>query len=679
MQIARLISQMENQWFVGREQELSILEEYIIHKPQWCLTHLTGTTGIGKTTLLKRFQINHPTITMIYLSGVGGYETKEAFLADLWEEIQNLSSLIPDDFIVTEKNTANLLNNMAGAHGKLVLLFDSFELWCPIHKWIREKWIPLLSMKIRIVTSSRFQLPSDWQRSPGWHGLIKNVEVGSLKKHSVHHYLDQRGIHDKDARYNIEFYSKGVPLALRIICDLVEQNKGIFNDQDDSFSYYLYSISQQLLSASGEIILHQNLLTVASVFWWFDYELLQSVYNQPITPTEFYHFCQLPYIEVCENGRWRMNDDIRQWLSTDFSVRNPEKYELVLQKATVALKKKLGLVTAEQKLPYILNILHVNQNGFIKRFGFGASNTKFQAGPLEESELPIICDMFEKFVLSLKPFLPDKWHQYRYFQEVWKVQPDAFIAVRLDKKIVGFISFVPMNRKTRKLFSQNPVYAEYINKTKCQEKEYLIWVISADPNFDPDVTAFNLRYIFSQLAKDTLIYVISPFPDLAKLFLSIGFKSLEYDTTFTDGLPMSFLQLDLRNCDLSTAISQVLETKPEEPEFNIQEFVSQIKRILVYFHQSESEQLIQTVISKYSSLSHYATPVDFRKRLLAIVKELESGSEDDQLYANIIDLAYIKKNYKHDTIAERLNLSLSTYYRYLKKSIEKVAYALLTH
>ncbi|MEW9053667.1 MAG: ATP-binding protein [Neobacillus sp.] len=679
MQIARLLSQMENQWFVGREQELSILEEIILHKPEWYLIHITGPTGIGKTSLLKRFQTIHPNIAMIYFSGVGGYETKEAFLADLWEEIQNHTKKVPEGFILNEKNAANLLNNLVKENGKIVFLFDSFELWCPIHKWIREKWIPLLSMKIRIITSSRFQLPSDWQRLPGWHGLIKTIEVGSLKKHSVQQYLDERLITDNNARYHIEYYSKGVPLALRLICDLVEQNKGIFNDQDDSFSYYLYSISQQLLSASGEIILHQNLLTTASIFWWFDYDLLKSVYDQPTTTTEFYHFCQLPYIEVCENGRWRINDDIRQWLSTDFSVRNPEKYELVLKRATATLKKQLDLVAAEQKLPYILNILHVNQNGFIKRFGFGASNTKFQAGPLTESELPIICNMFEKFVRSLKPFLPDKWQQYRYFHEVWKLQPEAFIAVRLADKIVGFITFVQLNRKTRDLFSRNPVYAEYINRTTFQEKEFLIWVISADPNYDPDVTAFNFRYIFSQLAKDTLINVVSPFPDLANIFLSLGFKSLEYNTTFTNDLPMSLLQLDLRNSDLSKAINQVLDSKPEEPEIYMQEFISLMKKILIYFHQSMSEQLIHSAINKYTFLSHLTTPIDFRKRLLTILNEMERGSEDEQLYASIIDLAYIKKNYKHDTIAERLNLSLSTYYRYLKKSIEKVAYALLTH
>jgi hypothetical protein len=70
---------------------------------------------------------------------------------------------------------------------------------------------------------------------------------------------------------------------------------------------------------------------------------------------------------------------------------------------------------ANKKLPYILNILHVKQNGFIKRFGFGASNHLFTPGSIQEDELPILEKMFRHFVVSLKPFLPDKWEQEQYF------------------------------------------------------------------------------------------------------------------------------------------------------------------------------------------------------------------------------------------------------------------------
>ncbi len=680
MQIANLLSKMENQWFVGREADIKVMTEVSLTNPSWSLLHLYGSAGIGKTTLLKRFQTIHTESEIIYLSGMEGYHTKESFLSDLWEEIHSFrnKSAIPTDIEINEANLANILNKISDESERIVLLLDSFELWTPIHKWFREKWIPLLSLGVRIITSSRFPLPADWLRSPGWISLIQSIEIGCLKKQTVQEYLNLRGITDKESRYYIEFYAKGVPLALHVICDIVELNGGIFCENNDAFRQFLYSLSRQLLSASNEIIHHQEMLIAGSLFWWFDYELLTSIYEQELSPAQFHQFCQLPYIELSENGCWRVNDAIRQWLNTDLSVRSPEKYESLLKRATIALKKKLEILPAEQKLPYVLNTLHVNQNGYVKRFGFGASNRQFIPGPVSKKDIPILMDMFRSFVVSLKPFLPDQWQQEQYFQEVWQTEPDSFIGVRYHNKIVGFLTFVPLNEQTRPLFLKNPVYQEYIKRSTLQKKEYLIWVISADPQHDPDVTSFILRYIFSNLAEDTLINVVSPFPDLAELFRSLGFQQFDwYNKKYTNQSPMAFLQLDLRNSDLSRAITRSLEPAKAESNRGMTEMCKLLKKLLISYHKAESEEITAAILGDFPALADKTKLNGLRKQISIAIEKMEHGAEDDQTLAAILTHAYLKKTANHETIAARLNLSLSTYYRYLKRAIERLAYMLL--
>jgi DNA-directed RNA polymerase specialized sigma subunit len=73
----------------------------------------------------------------------------------------------------------------------------------------------------------------------------------------------------------------------------------------------------------------------------------------------------------------------------------------------------------------------------------------------------------------------------------------------------------------------------------------------------------------------------------------------------------------------------------------------------------------------------FATSATFRKKLVTIIEQMEQGSEEEQIYSSILKLAYIQKSLKHEGIADRLNLSLSTYYRYIKKAIEKTAYYLM--
>ncbi|WP_066306397.1 ATP-binding protein [Bacillus sp. FJAT-29814] len=676
MQIGNLLFKLENQWFVGREKELSDIAEVSLFNPSWRLLHLFGPTGIGKTTLLKRFQVIHKGSLFIYLSGLEGYETKEQFLADLWEEIQKANLKTSPALVLNENTLARYLNELAEESGKVILLFDSFEQWSPLHKWLREKWIPLISLNVRFVTSSRFPFPPDWLRSPGWIGLIQSIELKGLNKQSVQEYLDMRGIIDKESRYWVEFYSKGVPLALRVICDIVELNGGVFLEEDEAFRYFIYSLSQQLLSASAEIIHHQELLTVTSLFWWFDFDLLADVSDGTISPGQFHQFCQLPYIELSENGCWRVNDAIRQWLSTELSLRNPEKYELFLKRATHSLKKKMDSVPAGKKLPFILNTLHVNQSGYVKRFGFSTSSRVFAHSPIKEVEIPIIMDMFRQYVLSLKPFLPDPWHQEQYFQDVWRVSAESFVGFRYHEKLAGFLVFVPLNEETRPLFLKNPVFHDYINRGTAQEKEFIIWVIAANPEFDPDVTGFILRYMFSNLAEDTLINVVSPFPDLTELFCSLGFQAADwYKKKYSNQMPMKFLQLDLRNKDLSAAIKQTLELAA--PNKGINEMSALLKKFFTAYHKAESEENIHAIFVHFPLLERETSVAGFRRFITEVISQMEKGSEEDQTYAFIIKNSYIKKTTNHEALATRLNLSLSTYYRYLKKSIERVAYLLL--
>jgi len=52
-----IIAKAEAERFVGREHELDLFEREIERpSPRYCIFYITGQGGVGKTTLLKRYQ-----------------------------------------------------------------------------------------------------------------------------------------------------------------------------------------------------------------------------------------------------------------------------------------------------------------------------------------------------------------------------------------------------------------------------------------------------------------------------------------------------------------------------------------------------------------------------------------------------------------------------------------------
>lgn len=672
MRIGQLLSKVENEWFVGRESELTLLTNLTFNDSTWKFLHVCGPAGMGKTTLLKKFQKMHSDKTVYYFSGLDGYPDKDLFLCDLYECITYEDRSAPHN--IDEKSIALLLNKLAEERGFIVLILDTLDQWAPIHKWLREKWLPLLSTKIRFISSARFRLCDVWYRSPGWTGIIQELKIGTLKKKEIYDYLERRGVSDKQARYFIENYSKGVPFALQVLCDRVLENDGLFVEEEYHFKYLTQFLSKQLLSSTNQYVEFRDLLRIASLFWWFDYNLLNEVCTENITTTQFYQFCQLAVIERTEDGYWRVNDIVREWVNAEYKLFSPEEFESTMKKGINTLRRGLHSVKAAQRLNYVYNLLHLVQEGVPKSFSFAGSSSGFLPRPIGEADLPLIEDIFRKFILSLRPFTEDKWKQEQYLREVWTEEPSAFIGIWYEKMLAGFVSFVPLNEKTRLLFYKNPVYHQYIKGSELQEKEYLIWLISSAPEYDPDAISFLFRYLFSQMAEDKLITAISPFPDFIKMLETIGFKELDwYQEEYTEGVPFKLLQLDLRNRDLSVALHESHQPNSAKHEELISELPKMLKKIMMNYHKKDLDKEIDALFISLPSLENITDKKNFKLFLLKILNEMENQSEEKQIFSQILKMFYVQKAGSHELVASQLNLSTSTYYRYLKKSFEIIS------
>ncbi len=190
--------------FVGREEELGLLLQMLDYAGP-LVVYLHGIAGTGKTTLLEEF-------------------TRRARSAAATAEIRL-------DCQAIEPTEAGLLSELAVATGavpgsaqemaarlgqvgtRVIVALDTYESFRLMDSWLRQVFFPLLLDNVRFVLCGREAPVSAWQSAPGWHGLFKAVELGSLDQRTALELLSRAGVPPEEAR-QLEGICHGHPLAL---------------------------------------------------------------------------------------------------------------------------------------------------------------------------------------------------------------------------------------------------------------------------------------------------------------------------------------------------------------------------------------------------------------------------------------------------------------------------------
>ncbi|WP_080839421.1 AAA family ATPase [Cohnella massiliensis] len=684
VRIRDVMMKNEEERFVGRSRELALLrKELAADHENWRLVHLHGPGGIGKTGLLRSFARETGEATV----WIGGEEqhAPHDFLNRLRMRLIEKGWELPVSETADDGAAlAEVLNREAVARQGFVLILDSFEECKPIEKWLRDFWLPRLSVRVRVCTAGRYPLEGEWLRAPGWTGLVYNLKLGPLNRSAIYRYTRSRGIQDHETRDAIERFSKGIPLALTLACDAVLRNGPEVLREGSLQRQMIQSLCTVLLQDLKNSF-EKQLLDAASIFWRFDQEMLEEVAGQEIPDEAFREFTGLPFVSLSDEGGWSVVDAVRDWIKADLRNRAPETYDLYRRKALFFLQRRLAAAPADLKRQLMVELLYLHDNELLRNYGFRGQGERFQVEvrAADDTDLPAMGKMYRDWTSTIPPYLPDETHQESYFRAVWEAEPSSFTVFWADGRLAAFYALVPLKPETRSIFQENPIFRAYLSQSPLQEKEYLIWLGCKLPDFDPSIFGYLLRYLLLNLA-DKLITTLTPIAYFADIYASIGFQRLPWaDSRYTNGTPVRAYQLDLRERELSDPLTERLFSDNPKGSVSVQEISVLLKKALNDSQALELEpHLLRTLQGsnkiRQMALTEGSVAAAVRKALSEGLEQMSRGTEEDQLLAQAIRLAYIQKIGKHEVVAARLSLSPSTYYRYLKKGFERLAHDLIT-
>lgn len=700
MRISDLLQKQQRSLFVGREEQLVLLTN-TLSSPDWQLLSIYGPGGIGKTTLLRIFAQTIDPVRCFYLDGYSDFRSANDFLSKLRKELLSYILSPPETYdggnssdSVNPDQTADidLLNWHALQQQGIVLILDTFEQCGAIESWLRNHFLYQLNPLVKVVIAGRYALKGQWQRGD-WNLHVRNVELKSLSHSEIVKYAMKRGIMTRDMTEDLARFSKGMPLALSMACEIIVRNGNTtFLDQFEQHQM-IGHLAMELTQDIDDAALKQY-IEAASVLWKFDQELLQTVVQERIPTERFREFCTLPFVIRHENS-WSLHDSVRQWIYADFQNRMPQKFQLFRKQALSAIRKR-ELEYPDKKAEYAFEKVYLSEDDFIRNLCFQWDDS-LTFRPCTGQELEQVERLYLKYLHNQSNYIKDESHLESLIRPLWNIDPSAFAGLWNEKQLVAFCACIPLNEQTVQIFRSHPITAPATKIYDADQHQCLVCIAGVEPLFELEISGSVARALIKIIDRDAFIVDLISMPHWIAYLPILGFKRASWaDSVTQQGVEYKGFQMDLRNEGIPSLVDRIISSlEPavtDEPRNSIS--VESGLRLSL----EEATKLVQCALKQYSSLpmqpnigntlrplltdknlavTSESIAYHIQRMIQEIVQSLSSGTKEEKRLHQILHYAYIQKIGTHETVAEYLNISIPSYYRYLRTAVRRLTYELI--
>src|SRR5699024_2148749 len=156
--------------------------------------------------------------------------------------------------------------------------------------------------------------------------------------------------------------------------------------------------------------------------------------------------------------------------------------------------------------------------------------------------------------------------------------------------------------------------------------------------------------------------------------LSLGLEDLPWAASASpSGTQFRMLHGAFRDVSLLQVLTRSYPSK-NKTTIAVQEGSQLIKKVLLSSYVFESNAELRDVAGDVIfSKDDMASGESIRLSIKGAINEIKSRTETDRVMMRAIELYYIDRIGSNEIVAEHLYLSISTYYRYVRKGIEKLA------
>ncbi|MDJ0733390.1 MAG: AAA family ATPase [Nostocaceae cyanobacterium] len=670
---ARLAAE-RNRKFVGREQEISVFKDAIsATELPFNILYIYGPGGVGKTTLLSHLQniCREDNIEFIALESRNLEPTPDSFLDSL-----NYS-----------------LASLAAKDERLVIFIDNYEKISVLDDWLREEFLPQLSLNTLVVLAGRNSPHANWRSDPGWQSLIHILPLRNLNNQESFSYLSKRNIPATQHQKIIDF-TYGYPLALSLVADVLTQEQE-FSLQIDAAPDIIKTLLERFIQDVPTPV-HRLALQACAVVRITTEAVLGQMLDSPDIANIFEWLRGLSFIESGQLGLFP-HDLAREVLIADLRWRNPDLYTRLHQLARNYYSSHLGQAQGQEKHRILFDymFLHRDNTAIRPRFIWG-EHSSLQTDSLRETDKDAILEILSKYEGKESGKIATHW---------LKKQPQNVVIFRDSQpQPAGFTIMVALHEASLEDIKADPgaiAAWEYLqNYTPLRPQEgatvFRFWM--ARDTYQATSPTQSLIFVnFVQYFQKTpgLAYTFLPCADVeawdamltyfdlhrlpAADFTVAGCKYGVYGHDWRIVSPGEWQQL-LAQKEVNASVETANNPQNSQPLLVLSQtaFIEAVKSGLRNFNRADVLQknplirsrIVEEQVTDKGDLGERVATL--QQLIQQAVESLQLSPRDEKLY-RVLYRTYLHPAPTQEQAAELLDLPFSTYRRHLKAGMVRVA------
>ena len=430
----RLFKQ-ERQNFVGRTQELETLLEAMDDEGP-LVTFVHGLGGMGKTSLLNALVETAWSrgVVVIPLDCRSIKPTQRELLDAVQERVgQPIDSL-------------DTLASVLGQLGERVILtFDTYEVFRLLDTWLRQVFIPSLPDNARVFFFGREAPVAAWTTTPGWHGLFRSVPLEPLDRQASAELLAQAGVAAENIE-RINRFANGHPLALKLAAAALAEQPELPLEEIEA-RRVVEELARLYLKDVRDPVTRQ-VLEAASVLRRATRSLLGAMLPD-LDPQEAYdRLSALPFVDSGPDGLI-VHDSVRQAIESLLHASDPNQYRAYRRAGWQQLQQEMQTAGEAHLWRYTADTIYLLEQPVI-RDAFFPPDAHLYA--IEQSQ-PQDGATIEAITLR-----HDGANSTAQIMALWQALPDSFYSVRDAKgQIVGYYTLFNPATVSTKLLRQDAI------------------------------------------------------------------------------------------------------------------------------------------------------------------------------------------------------------------------------
>ncbi|MBW4508783.1 MAG: ATP-binding protein [Scytonematopsis contorta HA4267-MV1] len=357
--LAARLNAERNRKFVGRVGELEIFQRAITSgELPFNILYIYGPGGVGKTALLNQFRrlCCELKIQCLYLEARNLESAPQSFL-------RSLSSIMG----LSEYDCP--ISVLAKRQERQVIFIDTYENITPLDEWLREEFLPQLSLDTLIVIAERNSPSAAWRSDPGWQTLIHTLSLRNLSPEESLIYLTGRHIPTAQHQAILNF-THGFPLALSLIADVFAQGQEISLNSDHAPNI-VKTLLERFISEVPTSA-HRLALQACAVVRVTTEALLTQMLCLPDTHQihDIFEWLRgLSFVETSHFGLFP-HDLAREVLIADLRWRNPDLYVDLHHRSRNYYTVRLGQSQGEEKHRVLFDYMFLHRDNADIRMRF---------------------------------------------------------------------------------------------------------------------------------------------------------------------------------------------------------------------------------------------------------------------------------------------------------------------